>query len=197
MAPTDPKDILRHYLQVARDVMLWKLEGVSEYDARRPLVPTGTNLLGLVKHLAGVEMGYFGETFGRPVEDPPVWLADLDAEDNVDMWATAEESRDDVVALYRRAWAHADATIDGLALDAPGSVVWWGDRRNVTLQQILVHVIAETNRHAGHADILRELIDGAVGVRSDNDNLPPGDRDWWQTYRARVEAAARAASASN
>jgi len=65
MASFDPKADLRRYLQDARDALLWKLEGLSEYDIRRPLVATGTNLLGLVKHQAGVEMGYFGATFGR------------------------------------------------------------------------------------------------------------------------------------
>jgi hypothetical protein len=194
MTTPEPKAVLQRYLQIARDVMLWKLDGVSEYDARRPLVPTGTNLLGLVKHLAGVEMGYFGETFGRPLDDPPPWLDDMDGEHNIDMWATADESRDDIIGLYRRAWAHADATVDALALDAPGKVAWWGDRGDVTLHQILVHVIAETHRHAGHADILRELIDGTVGLRTDNDNMAPGDQAWWDAYRAKLEAAARSAA---
>ena len=66
MAEMDPKATLVRYLQQARDAMLWKLDGLGEYDIRRPLTPTGTNLLGLVKHLAGVESGYFGATFGRP-----------------------------------------------------------------------------------------------------------------------------------
>ncbi len=60
------KSDLRYYLQSARDALLWKLEGLSEYDVRRPHTPTGTNLLGLVKHVAGVELGYLGDTFGRP-----------------------------------------------------------------------------------------------------------------------------------
>lgn len=73
---------------------------------------------------------------------------------------------------------------------------WWGEHGDVTLHQILVHMIAETHRHAGQADIVRELIDGAVGYRSDSDNLPDGvDDDWWATYRARVETAARSAAA--
>ena len=110
------------------------------------------------------------------------------------MWATADESREDIVGLYHRAWAHSDATIDALALDAIGHVPWWPPERNeVTLHRILVHMIAETHRHAGHADIVRELIDGAVGLRSDNDNLPPGDRAWWEQYHARLEDAARRA----
>ena len=191
MSGADPKADLGRYLQAGRDAVLWKLEGLSEYDIRRPLVPTGTNLLGLVKHLAGVEMGYFGATFGRPVNDPPAWLAD-DAELNVDMWATASESREQVVDLYRRAWAHADATIEALPLDARGRVLWWPpERAEVTLHRILVHVATETHRHAGHADVVRELIDGTVGLRATADNLPTSDPAWWEAYRDRLEEVAR------
>jgi hypothetical protein len=98
---TTPKDDLHRYLQAGREAVLWKLDGLAEYDVRRPLVPTGTNLLGLVKHLASVEFGYFGDCFDRPHgEELPWW--DDDAEPNADMWATPDESRDDIVALYRR-----------------------------------------------------------------------------------------------
>jgi hypothetical protein len=180
-------------LQAGRDAVLWKLDGLSGYGIRRPMVPTGTNLLGLVKHLARVELGYFGDTFGRPFNEPPSWLAD-DSEANADMWATADQSREQIVALYHRAWAHADATINALPLDATGRVPWWPDERaDVTLHQILVHVIAETHRHAGHADIVRELIDGAVGLRKDNDNMPAGNREWWEAYRDRLERVAQQA----
>ena len=196
MTPSDPKDDLRHYLQSARDALLWKLDGLSEYDARRPLTPTGTNLLGLVKHVASVELGYFGETFGRPSGEPLPWFED-DAEPNADMWATAEESRADVIGLYHRAWAHGDATIAALPLDAVGRVPHWsGERAVVTLHRILVHVIAETQRHAGHADVVRELVDGAAGLRAGVDNLPDVDPDWWPRYVARLEeTAVRAAGA--
>jgi uncharacterized damage-inducible protein DinB len=185
---------LQRYLQIAREALLWKLEGLSEYDIRRPLVPTGTNLLGLVKHVASVEAGYLGDTFGRPFGEPLPWI-DEDAELNADMWATPEESRADIVGLYHRVWANSDATIEALPLDALGQVPWWpDDRREVTLHRILIHVIAETNRHAGHADIVRELIDGTVGLRQDNDNMVPGDKAWWDDYRNRLEQAAREAS---
>ena len=195
MTDTGPKASLHRYLQTGRDALLWKLEGLGEYDVRRPMTPTGTNLLGLLKHLAYVEMGYFGPTFGRPVPEVEPWLLD-DVELNADMWATAAESREDVLALYRRAWAVTDATVEELPLDGAGSVPWWHpDRQAVTLHQILVHVIAETHRHAGHADIVRELIDGASGLRADNDNLPPGvDAAWWAGYRGRLETAARQAA---
>lgn len=190
MAIPEPKATLRHYLQIERDALLWKLDGVSEYDVRRPLVPTGTNLLGLVKHVASVEAGYLGEVFGRPFDEPLPWF-DEDAEPNADMWATPGESRDDIVGLYRRVGAHSDATIDALELDAVGRVPWWPEGRDeVSLHQILVHLIAETNRHAGHADIVRELIDGNAGLRDGNENLPEGDEKWWANYRAKLEQAA-------
>jgi hypothetical protein len=192
MAEQDPKAHLTRYLQIARDALLWKLDGLGEYDIRRPLTPTATNLLGLVKHVASVEAGYLGATFDRPFEEPLPWYAD-DAEPNADMWATADESRDEIVGLYRRVWSHSDATIAALPLDAIGRVPWWPeDRAEVTLHQILIHMLAETHRHAGHTDIVRELIDRSVGLRADNDNMAPGDEAWWAEYRERVETAARA-----
>jgi uncharacterized damage-inducible protein DinB len=196
MTQPDPKADLHRYLQLARDAMLWKLDGLSEYDARRPLTPTGTNLLGLVKHVASVEAGYLGDTFDRPFPEPLPWFAD-DAEANADMWATGDESRDYIVELYRRVWVHADATIDALPLDTLGHVPWWpAERRETTLHRILIHMIAETNRHAGHADIVRELIDGAAGYRRDNDNMAPGDEPWWASYRDTLERTAREAGGS-
>ncbi|WP_405798481.1 DinB family protein [Streptomyces sp. NBC_01506] len=199
MIEPNPKADLLLYLQSARDTLLWKLDGLSEYDIRRPLTPTGTNLLGLVKHVAVVEFGYFGETFGRPVfdaadaADVPAWYGD-GAEANADMWATADESRDEIVGLYHRAWEHSDSTVAALPLTAVGHVAWWPEeRREVTLHRILIHVIADTTRHAGHADIVRELVDGAVGMREGNDNMPPGDRVWWESYRSQLEDVARVA----
>jgi hypothetical protein len=190
MTGPGPKADLHRYLQDGREALLWKLEGLSEYDVRRPMVPTGTNLLGLVKHVAGVELGYLGTTFGRPFGESLPWYED-GAEANADMWATAGESREEIVGLYHRAWAHSDATIDSLALDAVGNVQWWPkDRREVTLHEILVHLIAETHRHAGHADIVRELIDGSVGLRDGNDNMAEGDQAWWQSYLNRLNQAA-------
>lgn len=192
-ADTKAKGDLSRYLQAARDALLWKLDGLGEYDVRRPLTPTGTNLLGLVKHASGVEIGYFGDCFGRPFPETVPW-ADPDAEINSDMWATAEESREDIVALYRRVWRHTDATVAELRLDAPARVLWWPpERREVTLHQLLVHVIADLQRHAGHADIVRELVDGAVGMRLGNDNMPTDDPAYWETYRRRLEDVARQA----
>ncbi len=181
---------LRRYLQEGRDAIVWKLADLDEYDVRRPMTPTGTNLLGLVKHLAGVEAEYFGGVFGRPFTEVLPWTSP-DAEPNDDMWARPEESRDAIVALYQRVWAHADTTLGLLPLDAPGHVPWWRATSNpVSLGRILVHVTAETHRHAGHADIVRELVDGSVGHRAGNDNMAPGDDTWWRGYRDHLESVA-------
>ena len=182
---------LRRYLQEGRDAVVWKLADLSDYDVRRPLTPTGTNLLGLVKHLAGVEAQYFGSVFDRPFGEDLRWLSP-DAKPNEDMWAQPEESRDAIVGLYRRVWAHADETICLLPLDASGRVPWWRMASNpVSLSRILVHVTAETHRHAGHADIVRELVDGSVGHRDGYDNMAAGDETWWQEYRDHLESVAR------
>lgn len=186
---------LTQYLQEAREAILWKIDGLSEYDVRRPVVPTGTNLLGLLKHLACVEGWYFGAVFGRPFPEPLPWWEE-GAEANADMWATADETRDHIVGLYRRTCAHADATIAALALDDVGRVPWWS-KGDVTLHRMLVHVLAETHRHAGHADLVRELIDGEVGISEGNDNLPSWQADTWVEYRERLEAVARAAAGAD
>ena len=192
MTESDFKADLRRYLQDSRDALLWKLDGLSEYDVRRPLVPTGTNLLGLVKHVTGVEMGYFGDTFGRPCPDQ---LPFDESDPNSDMFAVPSESREFLTGLYRTAWAHSDATIEALPLDAVGRVPWWpAEHSKVTLHHVLVRVVTETARHAGHADIVRELLDGTAGLTADRPNLPTSDRAEWQAHRDRVERAAQQAA---
>ncbi|YCK77886.1 DinB family protein [Arthrobacter sp. D3-16] len=192
----DEKETLHHYLRVRRDNLLGKLDGLSEYDVRRPLTPTGTNLLGLVKHVASVELGYFGEVFGRPSGRHLPWLDD-EASPDADMWVRPDESRDFIVELHRFAAAHSDATIGALPLDAPGVVPWWAEeRRHVTLHQILVHMVAERTQHLGHADILRELIDGSAGQRPGDPNLTVRSAEEWQAHCASIEAAARTASSN-
>jgi uncharacterized damage-inducible protein DinB len=188
----DEKAQLRSYLKGGFDALLWKLEGLSEYDVRRPMTRTGTNLLGIVKHVASVQLGYLGEVFARPSGVPLPWLAE-DAAPNADMWASAQESRAQVLELARLSWAHAEETIAALPLDAPGTVPWWSpEARSVTLRRVLLHLVAEVQRHAGHADVVRELLDGAAGLLDGNDNLP-ALHDWAQ-YRERLEQAAREAS---
>ncbi len=189
-SPDDLKTTLHRYLRKERDQLLAKLDGLGEYDVRRPLTRTGTNLLGLVKHVASVQLGYFGETFGRPPDRPLPWFA-ADAEVNADMWATADETREEIVDLHHYSAAHSDATIEALPIDAPGVVPWWRPgNRDVTLHRILVHVTAETARHAGHADIVRELIDGSAG--NQDGNLPDLDATAWDAYRSRIQQAAEA-----
>ncbi|HYN93296.1 MAG TPA: DinB family protein [Pilimelia sp.] len=194
MCGPDVKADLHHYLREARAALVWKLDGLSEYDVRRPLPRTGTNLLGLVKHLSGVETLYLGEVFGRPFAERIDWVGP-DVPANTDMWADADQSRAQLVGLYGRAGAHADATIAALDLDAVGHVPWWpADGSRPTLHRVLVHLIAETHRHAGHADIVRELIDGSVGLRAGPDNfMPAGDDAWWSAYHDLLERTARRA----
>jgi hypothetical protein len=185
------KGYLHGDLRWIREALVWKLDGLSEYDIRRPLTATGTNLLGLVKHSATWETRYFGEVFGRPFPLPlPRW--DDEAADGTDLWVTEDETREQVIGFYRRAWEHADATIDALAIDAPGHVPWW-PRPDVKLFNILVHVLSETSRHAGHADILREQLDGAVGTSAQGTAGQEYDAAYWEGHRAKIERAARAA----
>jgi len=199
MTQTDAKGDLQHYLQNAREALVWKLDGLSEYSVRRPLTPTGTNLLGLVKHLSSVELLYFVFAFGRSIDDPPAWFGP-DVAPNTDKWATSAESRDLIVGTYKRAWQHSDATILSVELEAKGFVPWLPNDQ-MSLHGVLVHVLAETERHAGHADIVRELIDGAVGRMPGNEQMAPGaegelatrDTAWWETYRSGVELAAKQA----
>lgn len=128
---------------------------------RRPLTATGTNLLGLVKHLTGLEYAYLGTALGRPPATPLPWVAAGSIWEGADMWVTADESSTRLLDGYRAACEHADRTIDELSLDAAGVVAHWPpDRRNTTLGALLVRMVGETEQHAGHADIVRELIDG-------------------------------------
>jgi hypothetical protein len=186
------KDYLHGDLRDVRATMLWKLDGLAEYDVRRPLTATGTNLLGLVKHLTGTEARYFGEVFGRPFLERLPWWGDEDFEPFADMWARPDESRAEIVDRYRRVWEHSDATIAALDIDAPGHVPWW-PRPDVKLFNVMVHVLTETNRHAGHADILREQLDGTVGTEAANTLLQSFDAAFWADRRAVIEQVATAA----
>lgn len=186
-APSQLSEDLRHYLRQGRDSLLRALDGLSEYDARRPLTPSGTNVLGLVKHLTGIEASYLGECVGRPAPVTLPWVDDGSIWDSADMWATADESRDYIVGLYRAAAAHSDESIAELALDAPGYVEWWPQqRRHTTFGHLLIRTVAETAQHGGHADIIREGVDGRGG--RDHDEM--GDDRWWSEYVARIQAAA-------
>jgi len=190
----DAKDVMAGYLRNLRADLLSKLDGLDEYQVRRPLTPTGTNLLGLVKHVASVELGYFTEVFGRePGRDLP-WFAD-GAEADADFWATPAESRQEILDLHHHSARVSDATISELDVDTAGEVPWWPpERRQVTLHQILVHMLVETARHAGHADIIRESIDGHAGMGAGDQNLTGRTSEEWAAHVARIEDAARRAA---
>lgn len=194
VAPVDDdvaKAHLHQKLRAAREALVWKLDGLSEYDIRRPMTPTATNLLGLVKHNAISDARYFGEVFERPFPEPlPRW--DDPAALFVDHWAAEHETREEILDLYRRVWTHSDATIETLSLDAQGFVPWW--QEEVPLFNVMAARLVDSVRHAGHADILRELLDGAVGIAADNSLPLHGfDSSFWEERRARIDRTARAA----
>jgi uncharacterized damage-inducible protein DinB len=193
---SDPKTVLHHYLQETRDALIWKLDGLSERDARLPRTPTGNNLLGVVKHSLNIEAGYFGPTFGRefPTPDELVPTLAYEKEPQADWYAREDEAKDGLIDLYRRVGAFADQTIEQLPLDAPGRVPWWRPgNQDVTLQRVIVHVIYDLARHAGHADIMREQHDLAVGWQPANTNIP--DAYDWPAYVTKLtELADRFAS---
>jgi uncharacterized damage-inducible protein DinB len=179
--------LLQRYLQRERENLVGTLEGLSDFDVRRPMTPSGTNLLGLVKHVATVELGYLGDCVGRPSGIELPWDDEEGHREAADMYATEDESREWVLDLYRRSWAHADESIRVLGLDAPATVPWWPEeRRSTALGYLLVHLLAETAHHAGHADIVRELVDGRGG--RDHDEI--GDEAWWRAFVARIQEAA-------
>jgi hypothetical protein len=185
------KEHLHDHLRWVREALVWKLDGLSEYDIRRPLTATGTNLLGLVKHSAVWESRYFGEVFSRPFPQPlPRW--DDKAARGTDLWATEHETRDEITGLYQRVCGHSDETINTLAIDAPGYVPWW--HAEVKLFNIMVHILSDTTRHAGHADILREQLDGAIGMSTRVASVVEDNSALWEARRATIERAARAAA---
>jgi uncharacterized damage-inducible protein DinB len=187
LAHPSQTDLLLRYLQRERENLLRALEGVSEYDLRRPMTPSGTNLLGLVKHVATVEIGYFGDCVGRPWPDPIPWDNEEAFEGGEDMYALADEPSEMVLDLYRRSWVVSDQNIHELGLDAPADVPWWPeDRKHTTLGYLLVHMLAETAHHAGHADIVRETIDGRGGI----DHDAAGGEAHWTAFVAKIQAAA-------
>jgi hypothetical protein len=179
----DEKALLHTHLKLHRDVLVWKLEGLSEEDRRRPLTPTGTNLVGIVKHLTGVEGAYLCDAFGRERPALP-WESDADMAlgHPSDMYAKPEETSDELIAAYRAATAAADRSIAELDLDATG-------RHHlgitVSLRWMLLIVLLDTTRHCGHADLARELIDGTAGFQRDWPGVV-ADHEYPATDGARV-----------
>lgn len=181
----DEKALLHTHLRLQRDALLWKLDGLGDANLRRPMTGTGTNLLGLVKHLTGIEGAYFCDAFGRP-RPPLAWESDEDVAMGQfsDMYAKPDETTEEIVASYRDVTAAADESIEALDLEAVG-------RHHlgisVSLRWMLLTVLLDTTRHAGHADIVRELIDGTAGHYRDWSGVPPADdQEYRATYLARV-----------
>lgn len=179
------KSLLHTQLKGARDTLIWKVEGLDEADRRRPMTPTGTNLVGLIKHMTWIEGWYLCEFFGR---DRPrlEWEWELDAQwgHHSHMYAKPEETTTELISAYTATTAAADETIDELGLDAVGKH-WSGEP--VSLRSMLMAVLVDTVRHLGHSDILRELIDGTTGDR----DSPSGfygrtDEEYRSAYLARV-----------
>jgi Protein of unknown function (DUF664) len=183
------KQHLHQCLRWARDDVVPKLEGLDDYDVRRPMTRTGINLLGLVKHLAFFEATYFGSVFDRPY---PEALPAVDKNfRNPDlMWVAADETREQVIEGYRTACRRAEATIEALSIDAVGHVPWWGSN-DVPLFNVMVHMLGETRQHLGHMDLIREQLDGRIG--GDVEALSSLDEaDFARRWR-RTEKAARVA----
>ena len=151
------REQLETFLDYLRDAVVRKARGVSEEDARRSPVPTGTNLGGLIKHLRWVELGGFARQIGQiPAAELPTppWT---DADPEADLRLEPNEKLDDVIGAYQ---AECDRSRE---IAAQHSLDYAPRGRELTLRWVYLHVILETGRHAGHADILREMIDGSVG----------------------------------
>jgi uncharacterized protein DUF664 len=131
------------------------------------------SVLGALKHCLNIEAGYFGPTFGRefPTPEELVPTQAFDADPQADWYATEDETKDGLIDLYRRVAVFTDQTIEQLPLDAPGRVPWWRPgAQDVTLQRIIVHVIYDLARHAGHAD------NGGGNVVGE---VPDPEAEWW------------------
>jgi len=195
----DVKALMHARLQLVRSTLWEKAEGLPEWQQRLPLTPTGTNLLGLIKHVAFVEAGYFGDCLGRPLVGLPEYADPLseaagDMEPDDDLWAFADESPGWVLETARSVAERVDVTISELSLDHVGHVPWWGrGGRDATLGELLMHMLNETSRHLGQADILREQLDGEAGLYRGNSNLP-WDRtaEEWRERFEHLKAVAEA-----
>jgi hypothetical protein len=181
LATGDEKALLRTRLRLVQQSLLWKVEGLSDADLRRPMTKTGTNLIGIVKHLTGVTYGYLCSAFGRERETFP-WEFDEELFYGLDMWATPDESTNEIIDAYRRACDAAAQTIDELDLDTTGK---HHSGVTVSLRWMILNVLQDTTRHAGHADVVREMIDGRVGMYP-RDPMVTDDEEHLRMYLARM-----------
>jgi len=188
----DEKTVLHDSLRRVRSDLAAKLDGLGEYDIRRPMTPTGTNLLGLVKHVGIASLGYLSIVFSR---DPGMDVVAMWGPDDETLWVKPTESHQGILDLYAHAARVGDETIAALNLESPGVVPWWPQEiRHVTLQRILVHLIEEISRHAGHADIVRELIDGGTGRHPNDLSMTVRTDEQWATHWSQIDQAAREAA---
>ncbi|GAB3791313.1 DinB family protein [Nocardioides ungokensis] len=186
---TDQKAIWQRYYKERRDALMSKVEDLSEYEARRPRTPTGTSLIGIIKHVLNVEAVYLGASFERPFPQADELVSDeaYEADPQADWYATADETTAGIIDLYRRVIAHCEQTVERLELDTVGHVRHWGGKE-VTLHWILVHNFNDLAQHNGQADILREQVDGSAGWRQPGDNVPDGYD--WPAYVAKLNGLA-------
>jgi uncharacterized damage-inducible protein DinB len=152
------KEVLGGFLDHYRHTLLDICEGLSEEQLRRPMVPSGTSLLSILKHLAFVERGWFQENVANEQYDYPFDTGDPDAEFRIE----DGETGDDIFELYRQACARSRQALEAVSLD---DMVQHPDRSaDYNVRWVVVHMIEETARHAGHADIIREQLDGRTGT---------------------------------
>ncbi|MFF1880197.1 DinB family protein [Pseudarthrobacter sp. NPDC058196] len=178
---------LREYLNDAREALLWKCGGLNDAQARTPLAPTGTHVMGLLFHLAVTEAQYFISCLGRDIENPVIQSVIASGDAQADFLPPPTMTLANVVTMYRGTTAAADAVLDGLELDSPAVVPWWTKHRHTTVERLLVHMITETHRHAGHLDIVREQLDGFIGLRPTAPNIPDLTPDQWEEQRLRTQ----------
>jgi len=150
------RESLQASLNRHRDAVVWKLQGLDDTELRQAMLPSGNTLLGLVKHLATWEYIWICRTFGHQAEQLPVDEGD----DYADVRIDPGDSTAGILAFYSRARAAADQVIGEVDLDEAGTTMF-GD--TVSLRWAVIHILEDTARHAGHIDIMRELIDGMVG----------------------------------
>ncbi|MFG1777106.1 DinB family protein [Micromonospora sp. NPDC049048] len=154
----DERAVLESFLDFHRGVLLRKLRGLSDADAARRLVPSATTVAGLVKHLTLVERNWFPCLLAPGPDD--VYLS-TEEDGLASFTLTEDDTVERLAAAYEQACARSREVAARFDLD---HVVPQPQLGEVSLRWILVHMIEETARHAGHADILRELTDGATGA---------------------------------
>lgn len=152
------RSALGAWLDSQRETILWKIDGLDDEQLRREIVPSGLCLLGLVKHLTAVEHGWFVVNFAATGESHMFESPD---DPDIDFHVQPDESTEQIVDGYRRAY---DRSREIYSRAGSLDVTFEHPRRGMMdLRWLMLHMIEETARHNGHADILRELIDGATG----------------------------------